>query len=164
MGERVRESRMTNHRSEQENQCQGCLSRRDFLSRAAGAAAIVAATAACGDGVISAPFSDRPRGPGPWSVTIGEFPELASIGGIVEAWPAIAVKRTGVVPDTFVAYDMTCTHLGCTTNLQTQVFVCPCHGSRFDSSGAVVRGPAAFPLGVFQTSYDAVTDTLTITN
>jgi cytochrome b6-f complex iron-sulfur subunit len=154
---------MTEHAAQHESPCDACLSRRAFLSRAAGAAAIVAATAACGDGQISAPFSERPRGPGPWAVTIGDFPALPSIGGMAEAWPGITVKRTGVAPDTFEAYDMTCTHLGCTTNLQAQVFVCPCHGSRFDANGDVIRGPATFPLRQFQTSYDAGTDTLTIT-
>jgi cytochrome b6-f complex iron-sulfur subunit len=37
-----------------------------------------------------------------------------------------------------------CTHLGCTVewNLDKNHFVCPCHGSQYDSEGRVVRGPA----------------------
>jgi len=36
-----------------------------------------------------------------------------------------------------------CTHLGCTVAMQEGGgFFCPCHGSRFDPSGAVVSGPA----------------------
>jgi len=41
-----------------------------------------------------------------------------------------------------------CTHLGCQPALdpQSRLLLCPCHGSRFDLQGRVVRGPAARPL------------------
>jgi cytochrome b6-f complex iron-sulfur subunit len=37
-----------------------------------------------------------------------------------------------------------CTHLGCTVawNLQENHFICPCHGSQYDSQGRVIHGPA----------------------
>lgn len=37
-----------------------------------------------------------------------------------------------------------CTHLGCTVNWldSESKFVCPCHGSNFDSGGGVIKGPA----------------------
>ncbi len=40
----------------------------------------------------------------------------------------------------------TCTHLGCLVQARRGDFECPCHGSRFDSSGAVIQGPAQRPL------------------
>ena len=41
-----------------------------------------------------------------------------------------------------------CTHLGCTFpwNPNDNQFQCPCHGSRYDPEGTVVRGPAPLPL------------------
>lgn len=41
-----------------------------------------------------------------------------------------------------------CTHLGCTFpwNEMAEQFQCPCHGSRYDAGGSVVRGPANLPL------------------
>ncbi|MBF6596317.1 MAG: ubiquinol-cytochrome c reductase iron-sulfur subunit [Thermaceae bacterium] len=46
------------------------------------------------------------------------------------------------------AYNLVCTHQGCTPNLpNTQhQLVCPCHGSTYNADGTVVRGPARLPL------------------
>ena len=35
-----------------------------------------------------------------------------------------------------------CTHLGCIVAQSAQGFACPCHGSKFDTKGNVVGGPA----------------------
>ncbi len=41
-----------------------------------------------------------------------------------------------------------CTHLGCVVpwNAAENKFMCPCHGSQYDSTGKVVRGPAPLSL------------------
>ncbi len=72
----------------------------------------------------------------------------------------VLVTRTGA--DTFVALSAGCTHQACEiTGYTGQTFVCPCHGSRFDTSGRVVNGPAASSLRQFQTQF--ANDVLTIT-
>jgi cytochrome b6-f complex iron-sulfur subunit len=44
------------------------------------------------------------------------------------------------------AINATCTHLGCLVKQAQSGFECPCHGSRYTSSGAVTNGPAVLPL------------------
>jgi cytochrome b6-f complex iron-sulfur subunit len=43
-----------------------------------------------------------------------------------------------------------CTHLGCVVpwNNSENKFMCPCHGSQYDSTGKVVRGPAPLSLAL----------------
>jgi cytochrome b6-f complex iron-sulfur subunit len=43
-----------------------------------------------------------------------------------------------------------CTHLGCVVpwNTAENKFKCPCHGSQYDSTGKVVRGPAPLSLAL----------------
>jgi cytochrome b6-f complex iron-sulfur subunit len=40
------------------------------------------------------------------------------------------------------AVSRVCTHLGCLVKEGPEGFLCPCHGSRFASDGALVKGPA----------------------
>lgn len=59
--------------------------------------------------------------------------------------------RTGVYRDrqgALHAVSMRCTHLGCLVryNAAETSWDCPCHGSRFDVTGAVLEGPAVDPL------------------
>jgi Rieske Fe-S protein len=48
------------------------------------------------------------------------------------------------VKGTIHTYSAICTHLGCTItwNSLEKSFDCPCHGSRFSSTGKVINGPA----------------------
>jgi cytochrome b6-f complex iron-sulfur subunit len=41
----------------------------------------------------------------------------------------------------------------CRQRLRESVYVCPCHGSEFNTSGVVVQGPATAPLRQFPTTF-----------
>lgn len=43
----------------------------------------------------------------------------------------------------FEAVSLECTHLGCMVEARNFGFECPCHGSRFDLDGVMLKGPAA---------------------
>ena len=60
-------------------------------------------------------------------------------GALVLPQQRVAVVREG---GDFLAFDLTCTHLGCTVKVTEQGFSCPCHGSRFGRDGEVLKGPA----------------------
>jgi len=48
------------------------------------------------------------------------------------------------------ALNAVCTHLGCVVpwNKAENKFMCPCHGSQYNSEGKVVRGPAPLSLAL----------------
>jgi cytochrome b6-f complex iron-sulfur subunit len=69
------------------------------------------------------------------------------------------VTRTGA--NAFTAVTAACTHFGCiVSRYDNQVYVCPCHGSQFSTTGAVIKGPASRPLRQFATEF--ANDRLTI--
>ena len=55
----------------------------------------------------------------------------------------------------FIALGMACTHQGTKVNIVGQQFICPNHGSKFTSSGAVLNPPASQSLVSRTVSYDA---------
>ncbi len=73
----------------------------------------------------------------------------------------LLVARTS--QDAFTAFNSTCTHAACTVSgFAGGTFICPCHGSRFDTSGRVVNGPAFAPLRSFATRFDGTTLSITL--
>ena len=54
--------------------------------------------------------------------------------------------------DGFHAISAVCTHLGCLVSRAESGFLCPCHGSKYDSDGRVVAGPAPRPLAWLEIS------------
>jgi len=53
-----------------------------------------------------------------------------------------------------------CTHLGCVPNRTEAGWTCPCHGSMYDNSGRVVRGPA--PKNLIVPQYEFVSESTII--
>ncbi|SNB44802.1 ubiquinol-cytochrome c reductase iron-sulfur subunit [Geobacter sp. DSM 9736] len=69
--------------------------------------------------------------------------EVPPEGALVYRQARMAVIRSG---ESLHALELVCTHLGCTVSVTPGELVCPCHGSRFDREGNVIRGPADRPL------------------
>ena len=57
---------------------------------------------------------------------------------VVNYIPAIVIHDDNGIR----AVSLVCTHLGCTVEERNFGFECPCHGSRYDPSGTVLKGPA----------------------
>ncbi len=54
-------------------------------------------------------------------------------------------------PDGPTVFSATCSHLGCLVNYHKdkRVFICPCHGGRYDLTGKNIAGPPPAPLTRF---------------
>ena len=70
---------------------------------------------------------------------------LKKVGGAVKVTQnntKLIVVRSSA--STYTAFSSTCTHKGCQVPLPNAsgVIICPCHGSRFDSAGKLLKGPA----------------------
>jgi cytochrome b6-f complex iron-sulfur subunit len=89
------------------------------------------------------PVMTGARGASGITVAIDSSP-LAAVGSMVLLETSAGdflVAHTA--QNTFAVLTATCTHQVCTiTGYSQQDFVCPCHGSTFDTSGRVVAGPA----------------------
>jgi nitrate reductase gamma subunit len=64
----------------------------------------------------------------------------------VTARTAAWLRRTGA--ETFVAFSVNCTHLGCPVRWlpDAELFMCPCHGGVYYHDGRVAAGPPPRPL------------------
>lgn len=149
------------------------VSRRQFCAGAcqiASCATLATFVSACGDGPTS-PSGGGGGGGGSTSmlpVVTGQFTLGSPVVRVNTAGTALNdVGGTAVVQSTagvfliaktnatsFQAIDAVCTHEGCTVNsIAGDIYVCPCHGSRYNRSGQVVNGPARANLRQYATSF-----------
>jgi Rieske Fe-S protein len=153
--------------------------RREFCGSACQAlalAAIGSTVPGCGGGGGSPTSSSGSGGSAPQlqalsgtaasgsvAVAITTGSPLASVGSaalVQSGSGSFLVARTG--PEAFSALTATCTHEACTVSgFENARFVCPCHGSSFDTGGRVLTGPAVSALRSFQTRF--ANNVLTIT-
>jgi Rieske Fe-S protein len=141
-------------------------SRREFCTHACQAASLVAlgVFAGCGGGSPTSPSS----GSAPQlssvsgsvsgrvvTVIIDSASPLATVGGAATTQTSLGmflIARTG--QDSFTALSAICTHQQCTVSgFSNSRFVCPCHGSQYSTSGAVVQGPATRSLTSYATQF-----------
>ncbi len=91
-------------------------------------------------------------------LTQAKYDDLGSEGGFVVV-ESIIIINAG---EGFLALSSACTHSGCTVSYNHGAgnLPCPCHGSVFSTSGAVLNGPAASPLKKYDITQEG--DILTI--
>ena len=92
-------------------------------------------------------------------VSLGTVADLDAQGALANGdvqGKNVAVIRDPKSPGAVVAVSAVCTHAGCTVALDSAqgVFVCPCHGGRFNADGTVNSGPTRQPLGTFEAKID----------
>lgn len=140
------------------------LSRRRFCAGAcqfASGATLATLVSGCG-GSPSSPNGDASL----LGVVQGGFAngavQVAVAGSaLADAGGAVLVQSTAGVflvsrsqGNSFTAVDAVCTHQSCTiTGFDGSIYVCPCHGSRYDHNGRVVGGPAPASLRQFGTTF-----------
>ncbi|PSN13360.1 cytochrome B6 [filamentous cyanobacterium CCT1] len=86
--------------------------------------------------------------------TLGSMADLiaqGSLTGTVSGQDLIVVRDSSL-PDAALAVSPVCTHAGCTVDWDRgqELFICPCHGGRFNPDGTVSGGPPPNPLTTFE--------------
>lgn len=95
--------------------------------------------------------------------TIDLSTQLLNVGDSVSKSGVIVVRLSnGSNPDNFTALSQACTHQSTPVNFSSSagLFVCPLHGSEFNTNGGVVMGPASSPLQKFNISISGNTMTV----
>jgi Rieske Fe-S protein len=113
--------------------------RRRFLAGCAGAVLLVLPGCAALTSVSAPVAGGRLR------LVPRNHPGLDGPGGFLQVQPEGWDLPLYVLRDEageLIALSPICTHLGCVVGVQGTALVCPCHGSTYARSGAVVRGPA----------------------
>jgi len=76
------------------------------------------------------------------------YPTRSLVQGLKGDAHYLIAKPDGTLED--YAINAVCTHLGCVVpwNRAANKYMCPCHGSQYDFTGKVIRGPAPLSLAL----------------
>jgi len=116
------------------------MDRRRFVGVSAGALAALALPGCAA--VVATPVTPVA---GAVRLPLRNYPQLEQPGGYLKILPAGSSTPLYVLAldgGAFAVVSPICTHLQCTVNVEGALLVCPCHGSTYDRSGRVLRGPA----------------------
>lgn len=117
------------------------LSRRDFLRLSTNSLLAISGILGIGGLIRYLSYQADPTPPSDFDIgPAGNYPRGSRT--VVAYIPAIVIHDK----DGLRAVSLSCTHLGCAIEERNFGFECPCHSSRFDPNGNVLRGPAASDL------------------
>lgn len=150
-------------------------SRREFCTHAISLVTVASLIEGCGGG--SGGGNPNAPGGGTSAPSLPQVAGTAVAGGVTVSVAGTALATSGNAAlvqsgqqaflvqragDAFTAFTGICPHEQCViTGFQSGTFVCPCHGSQFNSSGRVQAGPATRDLRQFTTQF--TNNVLTIT-
>jgi nitrite reductase/ring-hydroxylating ferredoxin subunit len=113
------------------------ISRRDLLKIATNS--LLAAAGVLGFGGLLRYLSYQADPPPPSEFDIGSATDYGMNSRTILAHiPAIVIHDDKGLR----AISLACSHLGCTIEERNYGFECPCHSSRYDLNGMVMKGPA----------------------
>jgi cytochrome b6-f complex iron-sulfur subunit len=121
------------------------LPRRDFLKLTLDSLLAFGGLLGLGGLIRFLSYKTEPPQPTEFDLGLAANYQLDSMTTLPEVPAVLIHSESG-----FSALSLICTHLGCTVEVQADGFACPCHGSRFNSTGYPVKGPAAAPLKKFR--------------
>lgn len=89
-------------------------------------------------------------------LTSNDYAALKNVGGYAYSGDIIII-RTGT--STYLALSKVCTHQSCTVayNSTSTNIECPCHGSKYSTTGAVIQGPAPTALKTYNVTLSGTT-------
>ena len=121
------------------------ISRRDFLKLSTNSLLVLSGFLGIGGLIryLSYPFDPTPQS----EFDIGPALNYPTNSRTVVAHiPAIIIHDE----DGLHALSLACSHLGCAIEERNFGFECPCHSSRYDPQGHVIKGPASMDLKVLR--------------
>lgn len=119
--------------------------RRDFLKLATRGLLYLGGLLGLGGLIRFVSFEPDPPPPTRFEVGLAQDYETGS-HTLIATIPAVLIRASSQEGAGFSALSLICSHLGCTVEIKPKEYVCPCHGSRYDLSGGVTKGPATSPL------------------
>ncbi len=117
------------------------LSRREFLKLATNSLLGLSGVLGLGGLIQFLSYEMDPAPPSQYDLgSAGDYPPGSRT--LLMHIPAVLIHNN----DGYLALSLVCTHLGCTVEQKNGEYECPCHGSKYNDTGDVVRGPANIPL------------------
>ena len=136
------------------------MDRKEFLS-SLGFTAFAVCAGSCFSSCSKS--SGSPQGPSGVNFTVDLKTQILNVKDSTSKSGVIVVRlAAGNDPASFTAVAQACTHQGTPVNFDRSIdlFVCPLHGSEFNTNGGVVLGPASASLKKYGISISA--DTMTV--